>query len=94
MLELGPSGENFSTMFSKWTIPVYEANINTKYYQVNKHDQPWYEILTSLQIEPSEADEWKVYRVEAKTKPGIHALDMVFYGEGKDMFVIDWLRFD
>lgn len=37
MLEMEPTGENFSTVFRKWTIPVYEADANTQYVQVNLH---------------------------------------------------------
>jgi hypothetical protein len=37
MLEQEPTGENFSPVFSKWTIPVYEADDNTAYVYVKKH---------------------------------------------------------
>jgi len=37
MLELEPTKENFSTSFSKWTVPVYEVDKNTKYVQVKNH---------------------------------------------------------
>jgi hypothetical protein len=37
MLELEPTGEHFSTVFKKWTIPVYEADENTEYVHVKRH---------------------------------------------------------
>jgi len=46
MLELEPSGENFSTVFSKWTIPVYEADNNTPYVTVQRHALDEQEIAT------------------------------------------------
>ncbi len=37
MLEQEPTGENFGTVFRKWTIPVYEVDENTEYVHVKKH---------------------------------------------------------
>lgn len=37
MLEMEPTGEHFGTVYKKWTIPVYEADANTPYVQVNLH---------------------------------------------------------
>lgn len=37
MLELEPTGEHFSTVFRKWTVPVYEADKNTKHVNVKYH---------------------------------------------------------
>ena len=37
MLEKEPTGENFSTVFEHWTVPVYEADANTEYVEVKKH---------------------------------------------------------
>lgn len=37
MLELEPTGENFSTVYSQWTVPVYEADETTPYEFVNRY---------------------------------------------------------
>lgn len=37
MLELEPSGENFSTVFKEWTVPVYEIDKNSKLTHINNH---------------------------------------------------------
>ena len=37
MLETEPTGENFSTSFKEWTVPVYEVGKNTQFIQVNNH---------------------------------------------------------
>jgi hypothetical protein len=37
MLESEPTGENFSTSFKEWTVPVYEVEENTKYITVKNH---------------------------------------------------------
>ncbi len=57
-------------------------------------NQPWHHNLASLNIESSITNKWKVYKVKVDSKPGIYALGMVFYSEGKDLFEIDWLRFE
>ena len=37
ILETEPTGENFSTSFKEWTVPVYEVEENTKYITVKNH---------------------------------------------------------
>ena len=36
---------------------------------------------------------WKVFTVPVKETAGIHALWLRFYGEGEDLFRVDWLKF-
>ena len=51
MLEQEPTGENFSTVFRKWTIPVYEADASTEYVNVELHRLDDEEIKTWVTVQ-------------------------------------------
>lgn len=50
LLESEPTGEHFATMWSSWTIPVYEATINTPTFHVDYHQLSESEQTTWLTV--------------------------------------------
>jgi len=40
------------------------------------------------------AKQWQTLTFAVKNTTGTHALWLLFYGKGSDLFAIDWLRFD
>ncbi len=58
-------------------------------------DMPWYGGFGKVHV-PAGAgnDEWTMITVKVKSIDGVRALWLRFYGEGKNLFEVDWLRFE
>jgi arabinoxylan arabinofuranohydrolase len=58
-------------------------------------DQPWYNKLCEIRIEPENGvKQWKKVTFDVQKVSGVHALWFQFSGKGNDLFSIDWFRFD
>ena len=57
-------------------------------------DKPWHRRLAILEVEPGDDDQWQELTFPVETAEGVHALWLHFYGDDREMFTIDWLRFD
>jgi hypothetical protein len=57
-------------------------------------DMPWGTHIGDIQIPAPENDgEWLTLTSPAEEVEGVQALWLLFYGEGEDLFSVDWLRF-
>ncbi len=57
-------------------------------------DKPWHRRLAILEVEPDNDGHWKELTFPVESAEGVHALWLHFYGEDREMFAIDWFRFD
>ncbi len=58
-------------------------------------DKPWHNKIADIDIRASKGQmKWQQLTFDVKNVTGIHALWLQFYGKGRDLFAIDWLRFD
>jgi len=56
-------------------------------------DQPWGKSYGSIEVPASSDNEWIVLEGDLKPIEGVHALWLRFYGEGEDLFSVDWFLF-
>jgi len=57
-------------------------------------DKPWHQRLAILEILPGKKKSWQVQCFPVENATGIHALWLHFYGEGGQMFEVDWFTFN
>jgi hypothetical protein len=56
-------------------------------------DQPWHKEVASINIPEGDGKTWQEYTGEIKDVEGVHALWINFYGEGENLFSLDWIQF-
>ncbi len=57
-------------------------------------DQPWAGAVGSVEVpDNSKGDEWLILNGKIKKARGVRAVWLRFYGEGEDLFRVDWFRF-
>ncbi len=56
-------------------------------------DQPWGRSIGSVDVHPERPGEWRILNTPVREVTGIHAVWLRFYGEGEDMFEVDWFEF-
>jgi arabinoxylan arabinofuranohydrolase len=58
-------------------------------------DQPWHDRLADITVPAAQGvKEWQMMTFDVKPVAGVHALWLQFFGKGKQMFSIDWLKFN
>lgn len=58
-------------------------------------DYPWKSSIATIQVPASNGDgSWQTITADVHGITGEHALWMKFFGEGKELFSIDWFRFN
>lgn len=58
-------------------------------------DQPWSRSIGSVEVPPGkENKEWITLEGDLSKIEGVHTLWLRFYGEGEDLFSVDWFVFD
>lgn len=58
-------------------------------------DQPWHPSIATFDVkaDAENINEWQEFEIPVKKVEGIHALWLRFYGQGDDLFSVDWLQF-
>lgn len=56
-------------------------------------DYPWKESIARAVVPAGDGNTWQTVTVEVRKPTGVHALWLRFYGEGDDLFAVDWLQF-
>jgi len=55
---------------------------------------PWKQSVGAVNVLAGGPDaKWKTFTVNTKKITGVHALWLRFYGDGEDLFTVDWLKF-
>jgi arabinoxylan arabinofuranohydrolase len=58
-------------------------------------DMPWKESIGTVELTGDVRNkEWKTVAAPVKRIAGIHALWLRFYGEGENLFAVDWIQFN
>jgi hypothetical protein len=58
-------------------------------------DQPWYKRLANITIDGVQGErQWQTLTFDVGSVSGVHALWLQFAGSGRDLFSIDWIRFE
>jgi len=57
-------------------------------------DYPWKESFGVVDIPGGNGDDWHTISADVKNVAGEHALWMKFFGEGDNLFSIDWFQFE
>ncbi len=57
-------------------------------------DYPWKESFGVVDIPGGNGNDWQIISADVKNVAGEHALWMKFFGEGDDLFSIDWFQFE
>jgi len=57
-------------------------------------DMPWKQSIGAVDVPAGGNDKsWQAITVNTKKITGVHALWLRFYGEGEELFTVDWLKF-
>jgi arabinoxylan arabinofuranohydrolase len=58
-------------------------------------DQPWHRSIGSIEVpQGKDNPEWRMLEGDLLPVHGVHALWMRFYGDGEDLFSVDWFTFE
>ncbi len=58
-------------------------------------DQPWHKKIAEIKIDSTEKNiDWQTLTFNVEKITGVHALWLQFFGEGNEMFEVDWIRFN
>jgi hypothetical protein len=58
-------------------------------------DKPWHKQIAEIDIKSgNNSQNWEDLTFPVENTKGIHALWLQFFGENKDLFEIDWIRFN
>lgn len=55
---------------------------------------PWNESFGIVDVPPGDGETWQTIAANVQNVDGVHALWMKFFGEGEDLFSIDWFQFE
>ena len=57
-------------------------------------DKPWHKRIAKVNIEPANSNEWETLTFKVDNTKGVHALWLQFFGNDKDLYEIDWIKFN